>query len=363
MIIPELPSYLESMGGGEYKGLIIALFTLTAGLSRPISGKLTDRVGRIPVMIFGTTVCFVIGFIYPILTTVWGFLFLRFIHGFSTGFKPTATSAYVADVVPFKRRGEAMGILGISGSLGMAAGPALGSEIAEAFSLQAMFHASSGAALLSILVIIWMKETLEPREPFRLSLLRINRSDVLEPSVIPPALVMLMTAFSFGVMLTLVPDLSDHIGLRNRGTFFTAFTISSIMIRITAGKASDKYGRLSVLRVSTLLLAISMLMIGFAETKFMLLAAGVVFGLAAGMNSPTIFAWTIDMSVENHRGRGMSTMFLALEIGVGAGAFLSGWIYGNDIKNLPNAFVAGAVFSIFAFIYIQFFHNPKEVPV
>src|SRR5690606_14485188 len=49
MIIPELPSYLESMGGGEYKGLIVSLFTLTAGLSRPLSGKLADKVGRIPV--------------------------------------------------------------------------------------------------------------------------------------------------------------------------------------------------------------------------------------------------------------------------------------------------------------------------
>ena len=35
MIISELPAYLDSLGGGEYKGLIIALFTLAAGLSRP----------------------------------------------------------------------------------------------------------------------------------------------------------------------------------------------------------------------------------------------------------------------------------------------------------------------------------------
>ena len=170
MIIPELPGYLEDMGGGEYKGLIIGLFTLTAGLSRPISGKLTDRVGRIPVMIFGATVCFIIGFVYPLLTTISGFLFLRFIHGFSTGFKPTGTAAFVADVVPFNRRGEAMGILGISGSLGMAAGPAIGSEIAYRFSMEAMFYASSAAALLSILVIIGMKETLQDPEPFKFKL-------------------------------------------------------------------------------------------------------------------------------------------------------------------------------------------------
>jgi MFS family permease len=46
MMVPELPSYLTSLGGEDYKGLIIALFTLSAGLSRPFSGKLTDRLGE-----------------------------------------------------------------------------------------------------------------------------------------------------------------------------------------------------------------------------------------------------------------------------------------------------------------------------
>jgi hypothetical protein len=49
MLIPELPAYLSGMGGATYKGLIIALFTLTAGISRPFSGKLTDTIGRVPV--------------------------------------------------------------------------------------------------------------------------------------------------------------------------------------------------------------------------------------------------------------------------------------------------------------------------
>ena len=51
MMIPELPNYLRSMGGAQYIGLIIALFTVTAGASRPFSGKLTDTIGRLPVII------------------------------------------------------------------------------------------------------------------------------------------------------------------------------------------------------------------------------------------------------------------------------------------------------------------------
>ena len=110
MIIPELPAYLSSMGGQEYIGLIIALFTVTAGISRPFSGKLTDKWGRIPVMVVGAVVSGIAALLYPLLATVWGFLLIRLFHGFSTGFKPTGTSAYIADLVPKEKRGEALGI-------------------------------------------------------------------------------------------------------------------------------------------------------------------------------------------------------------------------------------------------------------
>ena len=109
MIIPELPAYLTSMGGEDYKGLIIALFTLTAGLSRPFSGRLTDTIGRRPVMYFGMIVCIICSLLYPILTTVSTFLFLRLLHGLSTGFSPTAiTCLLYTSPSPRDQRGSRM---------------------------------------------------------------------------------------------------------------------------------------------------------------------------------------------------------------------------------------------------------------
>jgi MFS family permease len=89
MLIPELPDFLSNLGGADCKGFIISLFTLTAMLSRPFSGKLTDRWGRKPVMLVGSVVCLICSFLYPVLTSVAGFLLLRLVHGFSTGFSPT----------------------------------------------------------------------------------------------------------------------------------------------------------------------------------------------------------------------------------------------------------------------------------
>ena len=77
-------------------------------------------------------------------------------------------------------------------------------------------------------------------------------------------------------------------------------------------------------------------------------------GLASGISSPTIFAWTVDLSPEKHRGRGMATMFIALEIGIGTGALISGWLYSNNSSMFAPVFWLGAGFAFIAFLYVVF---------
>jgi MFS family permease len=342
MIIPELPAFLTALGGEDYKGFIISLFTLTAGFSRPFSGKLTDKVGRIPVMIFGASVCFALGFIYPLVTTIFGFFLLRLVHGFSTGFKPTGTVAYVADIVPVSKRGEAMGIAGFSGTMGMALGPAI----------NAMFYVSSGVAILSVLILAGMKETLKNPERFKLSHLSINRHEVFERSAIPPSIVMFLTIFSFGIILTIIPDFSVHLGMQNKGTFFTVFTIASLMVRIFAGKVSDNYGREPVLMLAAALYTIGLLIIGFSTSVPMFFTGAVIYGFAVGMNSPTLFAWTADLSADNKRGMAMATTFIALEAGIMMGAIISGFVFDNNPDNLSFTFGMGSFTAFCALIYL-----------
>jgi MFS family permease len=360
MIIPELPAYLSSLGGEEYKGLIIALFTVSAGLSRPFSGKLADKIGRIPVMVFGALVSFFSSLLYPVLATVSGFLFLRFLHGFSTGFTPTGTSAYVADIVPFQRRGEAMGIQSLFGSLGMAAGPALGGYIGSIWGIQPLFYASAATSILSILILVRLKETVTDKEPFQPGLLRLNRHEIIEKRVLTPSLILFLAVFSFGIVLTITPDFSEHLGIANKGLFFAVFTLSSLGIRIVAGRTSDKYGRIPVMKVATFSMVISMLMIGFADSKLTFLLGGVIFGAAVGMNSPTISAWTIDLSLDQFRGRALATMYIALESGIGIGAFLSAIVHSNKAENFPLAFGVGAVTAGLAFFLLFLIPKGKK---
>lgn len=354
MMIPELPAYLSALGGAEYKGLIIALFTLTAGISRPFSGKLTDTIGRIPIMAVGSVVCVVCGVLYPLLTTVSGFLFLRLIHGFSTGFKPTASSAYIADIVPSGHWGEAMGLHGLAFSTGMAVGPALGSAITSRYSIDVLFYFSSVLALLSIVLVLNMKETLKDKQSFKPSLLKISPKDIIEWRVLPSAVVTLLSYMSYGAILTLIPDWAVYLGITNKGLFFMSFTISSILVRFGTGKASDKYGRIAVIKVSLVVICVALIMIGTADSISTLLLASALYGAGTGVLSPANNAWTADLSHPQHRGKAVATMYIALEAGIGLGALFAGWIFKDVISRVPMLFYISAGTAFAALIYLYF---------
>ncbi len=362
MLLPELPDYISTMGGADYKGLIIGAFTITAGFSRPFSGQLTDKVGRIPVMFFGAMVCVVCGFFYPLVHSVFLFLLLRLVHGFSTGFKPTGTAAYIADIVPNTRRGEAMGIYGFVTSLGMAAGPSLGNFIARQFSLDTLFYTSSAFAFLSVLILVKMDETLakEKRVKFSLQLLKLKKQDLFYKSVWPVAVVVFLTSFGYGTVITLTPDLSKIVGLQNKGLYFTVFTISSLFVRITGGKVSDKYGRTNVIMVGGLILTLALLCTSIYTNVAYFIIGGILFGMAWGIISPSYQAWTVDLSAADARGRGIATMYIALEAGIGLGAVIPMFFYQNIATQIGHAFQFSAIFALLATLFIFWYKFYKK---
>lgn len=362
MIVPELPAYLTSLGGAGYKGFIISLFTVTALLSRPFSGKLTDTLGRIPVMITGSAVCFVCSLIYPVLTSVAGFLLLRLIHGFSTGFTPTGQTAYLADIIPAEKRGEAVGLLGTAGTLGMAGGPAIGGLLANNFGINAMFYCSSAFAILSIAILGGIKETLKEKHAIRPSLLKINKDDLFEPRVLLPCIIMTLCAYSYGAFLTVIPDFGEFIGIKNKGLLFTYFTVASLLVRLLGGKASDRWGREPILKVSSLVITCAMLMIALADSRILLLAGIALYGIGHGATSPTLLAWATDLSNTKFKGRGIASLYIFMEFGIGIGAFLSGFIYGNQSSNFFITFTVCSTLAALAFIHLTFFRFTAKSP-
>ncbi|MVZ62884.1 MFS transporter [Sphingobacterium humi] len=363
MIIPELPNYLSSLGGAEHKGLIISLFTLTAGISRPFSGRLTDKWGRVPVMAIGSIVCVLCGFLYPILTSISGFFLLRLVHGFSTGFKPTATSAYIADIIPSSRWGEALGMHGLCFSIGGAIGPAIGSYIAMHYDLNSMFYSSSAFAFFSIIIVMNMKETLANKQRFTPKMLRISRSDIIEVRVIPAAIVTLLSYSAYGIILTLIPDWSEYLGIANKGMFFLAYTLASIAIRFVSGKVADRYGRIAVMKVGLILITISIFYIGYSDSILNLVIGACIYGIGTGIFSPAVNAWTIDLSLPQYRGKAMATMYIALEVGIGAGALFAGYIFHDQIMRIPYIMYGDAIVVFMAFLYVLYWDKKRKTTI
>lgn len=352
LILPELNGFITNLGGAEHKGLIITLFSISAGISRPFSGKLSDTIGRKRVIYFGILISSIVALLYPLSYSVAFFLILRFLHGFSAGFSPTGSTALLTDLIPADSRGKAMGIWGTFISLGIGGGQALGSLIFEYFGYNSLFMISAFFTVISLLLVLKVEETLLIKQKFDGSQLRIQTKDIFEPSVTPAAIVMLLTAFSSGIIFVITPDVSAFLGISNKGFFFGIYVISTILIRLFTSSLSDKIGRRQTLLIGCTILMISMILIATSNSVSTYTLSAVVFGLATGISSPTLFAWTADLSHEARRGIGVGTMFIALEIGIILGSASTLLFYDNSKNTILISFMVGALLSLVAALYL-----------
>jgi len=311
--------------------------------------------------VFGPIVCVVCSAIYPAVSSVAGFFLLRLVHGFSTGFKPTGQTAYISDVIPVQRRGEAMGLIGTASTIGMAGGPAAGGVIANNFGLDTMFYFSSLLGVLSIVILLRIKETVMHKHSFGVDLLKISKQDLFEPLVVAPCIVMVLSAYSYGALFTVMPDFGEFVGIKNKGLLFTYLTIASLLVRLMGGKASDRWGRIPVLKISIGCIALSMLIVGIAETQLELILGVTLYGFAQGVTSPTLLAWSADLSDENHKGRGIASLYIFMEMGIGIGALVSGFVYGNQSANFIWTFALCSVLSVLAFLYLMMFRSTTKI--
>src|SRR5690606_24104962 len=157
-----------------------------------------------------------------------------------------------------------------------------------------------------------------------------------------------------------IPDWSEHLGIKNKGLFFMVFTISSLLIRFIAGKVADKYGRKPVIRVSLILLFISLAWMASWQGTLGLLGGSVIYGFATGMLSPAIAAWAVDLSDEDKRGKSIATMYIALEARIGVGAFFAGWFFQDVISRMPIIFYGAATANIIALIYLIYYMRKEK---
>jgi len=372
MVIPELNDYISSLHekGADIKGLIIFLFSLSAAIARPFSGKLADNIGRKKVMLLGAGVGVIISLSYPLSgylsatsSTFLGislFLLFRFLHGLSAGFLPTGATALVTDILTPSQRSVGMGIWGTFISAGFGAGQILADPITDAMGINVMFFISSGFALIAVLCLMYIEETLPEPIRYHNKLLRVRWSDVFESPVMPAATVMFLTTISTGIVFVIAQEISKSLDC-NKGLFFGYYVFSTIAVRLFASRLSDVIGRRKTLLIGVFFMCMSMILISLsADSLGLFITSAIVFGLSTGVNSPTIMAWTADLSAANRRGIGAGTLFIALEIGIMVGSASTIFTYDNTMASLPQTVLLGAFFCVVAIAFLLWHLKYRE---
>lgn len=163
IVIPVLPLYANQFGASpSIIGLLLGVFSAMQFIFAPILGRLSDRIGRRPVLLvslIGTSAGFIM---MGLAETLWLLFVARIIDGI-TGGNISIAQAYIADVTPPERRSRAMGIIGAAFGLGFIFGPAIGGIMSHVSPGAPFFFAAALAAANATALYLFLPESL-PQE-------------------------------------------------------------------------------------------------------------------------------------------------------------------------------------------------------
>ena len=181
--LPVLPFYTERLALAEgasrnsvglHVGLLTSIYALMQLIFAPIWGRLSDRVGRKPLLLLGIAGYAIAQVLFGVASNLWLLYAARIVGGILSSATLPAAAAYVADETATENRNRGMAWLGTAASLGVVVGPALGGTLArrdwhysaqfghfvvDGFSVP--FFAAAVMALLTLFIAIkWLPESL-----------------------------------------------------------------------------------------------------------------------------------------------------------------------------------------------------------
>jgi MFS family permease len=143
------PPYARGIGLNDAQiGLVLGVQLATTMLAKPLSGRLSDRLGRKPLILAGLCLCAVTLPALPMLTALWPLALVSSLLGLGVAIVTPSTTALVADLVAAGRMGSAMGVFGTIWDIGEASGPILAGVLIASLSYAPAF------ALIAVLMAV-----------------------------------------------------------------------------------------------------------------------------------------------------------------------------------------------------------------
>jgi len=267
LVVPLLPFFAQALDAAPWQiTLMFSAYSLGQLFAEPFWGRLSDRIGRKPVLIV-TTAANAIGYLaLAFAPDIWWAIGIRLFTGLGAG-NISTVQGYVADVTPPEQRAERMGMIGAAFGLGFIVGPALGGVLADDTLGRAgyqlpLFVAAGLAVAASLGVVAFLKEsrvrTGPPPSP--LAAFDFATGDPVISRVLLVTLIY-MAAFS-GMESTfgLWADSRYDWGAREVGWTFAVVGVVSVLFQgFLTGKLARRFGEARVLAFGMVLFGSSLL--------------------------------------------------------------------------------------------------------
>jgi MFS family permease len=326
IVLPLLPGYAEDNFRPDFsaKGLIIggiiASFSAMQFFFAPLWGRLSDRIGRRPVMLIsnlgaaGSYALFAVACSLSGTTGLVWILISRIFAGIC-GANLSVASAYIADISPPEKRTARMGLIGMAFGLGFIFGPALGAFSIEIFhSKQAPgWVAASFCAANFILGWFILGESRQPNSAPVAPRPKMNQwsHTLAQPKLGLLVLIFFFATFCFTCFESTFPLIAKDIFakhmaflsgekyMRHVGYLFTYAGLWAAIVQGVIGKLVKKFGEPKLIFVSLIIFAIGLVGLPFAKNIWEILSVLTILAIGSGLNRPPVFGM-ISLSSSPH---------------------------------------------------------------
>lgn len=355
----EDPLY-SSLGREAAQARINQLLWITSGaafLASLLMGPLVDRVGRRLPMVVGGVMMVLAMASHLVAVDHLQLLIARFVAGFGGGLVFMSASAAVADLVPYGRRGAAMGVFSLGLFLATPLGLPVAVWIAKAGG-DAWRFAFAWLALPGVLALagFWLCPRGLGKTEHRVTQLQVLR----EPFVLPAMLSVMLYTGAFFTTVQFAARWLDDSGLlakEDQAMVWIVLGLSAAAGSLVLPRLGDRIGKRNMVLLTTAAAAVCLLLLSRVETMMGLWIVGMLLTLLAAARTPSLQALMSEIVEPRMRGTLMGLRAAAVNLGAFAFAAAGGEIYrlhGYDaLLYLGTAAIVAAYFLVRVFVRVN----------
>lgn len=298
IVLPLLPyfAHQEPFNAGEWQiGLLVAIYSLMQFIFAPIWGRLSDRIGRRPIILLsllGSTLSYLIFAFaqnFPV-------LFLsRVLAGIGAANIPTA-QAYIADCTTAENRAKGMGLIGAAFGLGFIFGPAIGGFLSQ-WGYRVPGLVAAGVCFMDLaLTYFILPESLHSSSKGEVARREVNWSK-MQQSLRRPIVGMLLVLFFIATFALANVEATFALLSKVRYGYTEAqtgyiFAYMGVLMAIVQGglirPLVSKLGERTLITAGTLVSAIGLCLLPYCTNFWMLAVNLVVLSFGQGVSTPSI---------------------------------------------------------------------------